>query len=93
MKGVNFCFKKYYSTKVFPLLNAHPSYQYLGRMVWIKTSVARITDWHHEACRVIPKVIRSDGFFYPHHTPMIDTFSCIPFDISHLIFEVVLAIK
>ena len=33
-------------------------------------------------------LIPSDRFFYPHHTPMIDTFSCIPFDLPHLIFEV-----
>ena len=34
-----------------------------------------------------------DGFFYPHHTPMIDTFSCIPFDLPHLIFKVELTMK
>ena len=35
----------------------------------------------------------SDRIFYPHHTPMIDTFSCIPFDLPHLIFKVELDIK
>ena len=48
-----------------------------GCMVWIEKSVTRVTDRHHEACRT---VIPSDRFFCPHHTPMIDTFSCIPFD-------------
>ena len=38
-------------------------------------------------------VILSDGFFYPHHTPMKDTFSCIHFDLPHLIFKEELAIK
>ena len=35
----------------------------------------------------------SDGFFYIHHIPMIDTYSCIPFDSPHLIFKVELAIR
>ena len=30
-------------------------------------------------------VIPRDGFFYPHHTTMIDSFSCIPFDLQRLI--------
>ena len=38
-------------------------------------------------------VIPSDRFFYQHHTPMIDTFFCRPFDLLHLIFKVELAIK
>ena len=25
-----------------------------GCMVWIEKSVMRVTDWHHEACRVMP---------------------------------------
>ena len=57
--------------------------------MWIEKFVMRVTDWHHEACRVIP----SDEFFYPHHIPMIDTFSCIPFDLPYLTFKVELAIK
>ena len=32
-------------------------------------------------------------FFYPHHTPMIDTLSCIPFDFPHLNFKKELAVK
>ena len=43
-----------------------------------RKSVTRITVRHHEACRVMPKVSPSDGFFYSHLTPMIDTFSCTP---------------
>ena len=39
------------------------------------------------------KSITSDRFFYPHHTPMIDTFSCIPFDLPHLTFKEELGIK
>ena len=42
--------------------------------------ITRLASW----CR---SVIPSDGFFYPHHTPMMDTFSCIPFNLPHLIFE------
>ena len=38
-------------------------------------------------------VIPSAEFFYPHHIPMIDTFSCIPFDLPYLTFKVELAIK
>ena len=30
-------------------------------------------------------VIPRDGFFYPHRTAMIDSFSCIPFDLQRLI--------
>ena len=41
----------------------------------------------------LPKVVTSDRFFYPHHIPMIDTFSCIPFDLPHLIFKEELAMK
>ena len=48
-----------------------------GCMVWIEKSVTRVTDRHYEAC----------------HTPIIDTFSCIFFDLPHLIFKVELAIK
>ena len=44
---------------------------------------------HWSASRVIP----SDKFFYPQHTSMIDTFSCIPFDSPHLIFKVELGMK
>ena len=58
-------------------------------MMWIEISVTRVTDWHHEACQMMS----SDTFFYPHHTPMIDTFSWIPFDLPNLIFKVELAIK
>ena len=36
-----------------------------------------------ELCRT---VIPSDGFLYPHHTAMIDTFPCIPFDLAHFDF-------
>ena len=62
-------------------------------MVWIEKSVTRVTDRHHEACRVMPNSDPSDRFFYPHHTHMIDTFSCIHFDSPHLIFKVELAMK
>ena len=53
-------------------------------MVWIEKSITRVTDRLAEWCRT---VILSDRFFYPHHTPMIDTLSCIPFDLPHLIFK------
>ena len=75
-----------------------------GCMVWIENSVTRVTDWHHEACRdVLITVISSDGFFLstsytppppPHPPPpMKDTFSCIPFDLQHLIFKAKFAIQ
>ena len=56
-----------------------------GCMVWIEKSLTRVTDWHHEACRVMLNSILSDGFFYPHHTHMIDTFSRI-LSIYHIRF-------
>ena len=58
-------------------------------MIWIEKSDTRVTDRHQEACRVM---LSSDPEC-PHHTPMLDTFSCIPFDLPHLIFKVQLAIK
>ena len=36
---------------------------------------------NNEACRWCKTVIPGDGFFYPHHTPMIDTSTCIPFNL------------
>ena len=39
--------------------------------------------WVYGVDRKIP----SDRFFYPYHTPMIDTFSCIRFDLLHLIIK------
>ena len=55
----------------------------------------RVTDRQHKACRVMPN---SDPelrgfFFYPHQTPMIDTLSCVSFDLSLLIFKVELVIS
>ena len=63
-------------------------------MVWIEKSVTRVTDRHHESCRVMPNCDpEMMDFFYPYHIPMKDTFSCIPFDLPHLIFKVELAMK
>ena len=64
-------------------------------MVWIENSVTRVTDQHHEACRdVLITVISSDGFFLStSYSPPKDTFSCILFDLPHLIFKVELTIK
>ena len=42
--------------------------------------ITRLAEW----CRT---VILSDRFFYRHHTPMIDTFSCIPFDYPTFDFQ------
>ena len=64
---------------------------YHGCVVWIEKSVTRVTDRHHEACRVIPNSDPEWRIFYPHHTPMIDTFSCIAFDLAQSIFKVELA--
>ena len=38
--------------------------------------VTRVTDRHHEACRVIPNISPSFGIFYPHLILRIDIFSC-----------------
>ena len=57
-----------------------------GCMVWIDKSVTRVTDRHTRLAEGCRTVISSDGFFYPPHIPIIDTFSCIPFDKPHLIF-------
>ena len=64
-----------------------------GCMVWIEKSVMWVTDRHHEACRVMPNSDPSDRFFYAHHTLMKVTFTCIPFDLPHLIFKVEFAMK
>ena len=45
----------------------------------IEKLVSRITDWHHEACRVMT-VIPRDGFFYR----LMDSFSCSPFNTAFL---------
>ena len=69
-------------------------YKYISWcIVRIERSITKVTDWHQETCRVMPNSDPSDVFFYLHHTPMIDTFSCIPFDLPHLIFKVELAVK
>ena len=39
-----------------------------------KSVPSRITVWHHEACRVMTKVILRDGFFYPNLTEIMDSF-------------------
>ena len=49
-------------------------------MVWIEKSFTRVTDRHHEACRVMPNSDPDesdprDRFFYPHHTHMKDTYN------------------
>ena len=46
--------------------------------VGIEKSVPRITDWHHEACRVMTNGDPRDGFFYPTITRIMDSFSCSP---------------
>ena len=38
----------------------------------IEKSVPRITDWHHVACRLMTR----DGFLYPIHRQIVDSFSC-----------------
>ena len=58
-------------TRGYPYLVCKNISIFHGCMVWIEKSVTRVTD---------RTVIPSDGIFYPHHTPMIDTFSCIPFN-------------
>ena len=42
----------------------------------IEKSVARITNWHHEAYRVMTKGDREGWIFYPIHTQIMDSFSC-----------------
>ena len=43
---------------------------------WIEKSVPRITNWHHEACRVMKNGDSKDGFFYPILTQIMDSLSC-----------------
>ena len=50
----------------------------------LEKSVPSITDWHHEACRVMT-VIARDGFFYPIFTRIMDSFSCSPLNTSFYI--------
>ena len=58
-------------------------------MVWIEKSVTRVADRHHEASLVMPNSDPESQM----GTPMIDTFSCIPFDLPNLIFKEEFAIK
>ena len=61
----------------------HVGKENLTRGVGIST---RDKACHDFASLVMPICDPRDRFFYPHHTPMIDIFSCIPFDLPHLIF-------
>ena len=52
-------------------------------MVWIEKSDFGITVWHHSASLVMPISDLRDRFFYPHHTPMKDTYcSTLPSDFA-----------
>ena len=64
----------------------------------------RITVRHYSASLMMPISEPRDRFFYPHHTPkkdtyyphhtsLTDTFSCISFDLPHLVFKVEFTIK
>ena len=53
-----------------------------GCMVWVETSSTRNHCSASFASLMMPISDPRDRFFYPHHTPMIDTFSCIPFDFN-----------
>ena len=48
----------------------------------IEKSVPRITDWHHESCKVM---ITRDKFFYPILTRTMNSFSCSPLNTSFYI--------
>ena len=49
---------------------------YTGCEVRIENSVTRVTFRHHEACRVMPNIILSDGILNSHRTTITDSFSC-----------------
>ena len=53
----------------------------------IDKSLTRVTYRHHETCRVMPNSEPEWRFLYPHHMPMIDSFSCILFDVPQLTFK------
>ena len=57
-------------------------------MVWIEKSVMRVTDRHPRGLSSDAEQCSQVTVFYPYRTLMIDNFSCIPFDLPHLIFEV-----
>ena len=46
-----------------------------------------VTVWHHEACQVTSDWFWGTDFFYLSPTPMIETFSCIPFISEGGIFD------
>ena len=46
---------------------------------WIEKSVPRISDWHHEACRVMTSGDHEGRIFFYHTlTRIMDSFSCTP---------------
>ena len=60
--------------------------------VQIEKSVRRVIVRHHEAASWCRRVILWNRFFYSHQTPMIDSFSCIPFDFQTLILIITFAL-
>ena len=53
----------------------------------IENSVPRITDWHHEACRVMTNGDREGRIFYPILTRIMNSYSCSPLNISFYIVK------
>ena len=51
----------------------------------IVESVPRITDWHHEACRVMTNGDIEGRIFYPIFTQIMDYFSCLQLNTSFCI--------
>ena len=47
----------------------------------IEKSDLRVTDWHHEACRVMTNGDREGLIFYLILTQIMDSFSCSPLSI------------
>ena len=53
--------------------------------VGYKKCVPRITDGHHEVCRVMTNGDREGQIFYPTHTLLMDSFSCSPLNTLYLV--------
>ena len=72
--------------RILKLLVAIPEYAEIIRIHHeceggIEKSVSRVTDWHHEACRVMTNVVREGRIFFYHIQPRImNSVSCSPFN-------------
>ena len=66
--------KFYYENQMWLIKRYARKSIYHGCMVWIEKLSLEITVRHHSASLVMPISDPRDRFFYPHHTPMKDTY-------------------